>query len=121
MNYTLFIDVPGLPETTNQVLAMSLRARMRQKKVWKEAVWMLAAGKRPPTPLKRAKVTLTRFSTTRPDPDGLVSSGKHLIDGLVIAKVLENDRYENIGFPTYEWAHAPAGKGHCTVLVEALE
>ena len=120
MTYTLLIEVPGLPETTNQILAMSLRARMRQKKEWKNIVWMLTAGKRPDAPLKRARLTLTRHSTTRPDPDGLTSSFKHIIDGLVIAKILENDKHENIGFPTYEWSHAAAGKGHCTVIVEAL-
>lgn len=121
MTYRLEIDVPGLPETVNQILSMSLRARMRQKKVWKNIVWLLTAGKRPPAPLKRARLTLTRHSTTRPDPDGLTSSFKHIIDGLVVARILENDRYDNISFPAYEWAHAPAGKGHCTVLVEGIE
>lgn len=120
MIFRLEIDIPGLPETVNQILAMSLRARMRQKKEWKNIVWMLTAGKRPTEPLKRAKLTLIRHSTTRPDPDGLTSSFKHIIDGLVIARVLENDRYENISFPNYDWSHAPAGKGHCTVIVEEI-
>lgn len=120
MTYKLEIDIPGLPETINQILAMNLRARMRQKKIWKNMVWMLTAGKRPETPLKRARLTLTRHSTMRPDPDGLTSSFKHIIDGLVIARVLENDCYENIDFPDYRWAHAPAGKGHCTVIVEEV-
>lgn len=115
------VDVPGLPETVNEVLAMKLRTRMRQKRYWKDLIWKLVCGSKPPAPLKRAKLTLTRHSTTRPDPDGLTSSFKHLIDGLVIAKVLENDRHENIDFPTYLWSPAGKGKGHCTVLIEEVE
>lgn len=88
MNYRLEIEIPGLPETTNEVLAM-----------------------RPRAPIARASLTLTRCSTTRPDPDGLTSSFKHIIDGLVKSGVLADDRHENIGFPTYLWEQAPRGKG----------
>lgn len=117
-NYRLDINLPGLPETTNQVLAMGLRARMRRKAYWKDLVWKLTAGKRPAVPLARATLTLIRCSTTRPDPDGLVSSFKHIIDSLTLSRVLENDRHENIGFPNYGWAHAKMGAGHCLIIVE---
>lgn len=119
MRYELTVDIPGLPETINEVLAMKLRARMSRKAYWKEMVWGSVQGKKPPAPIKRAQLTLTRFSSTRPDPDGLTSTFKHLIDGLVIARVLENDRFENIGFPTYLWESRPKGKGFVRIhLVE---
>jgi Holliday junction resolvase RusA-like endonuclease len=118
--YVLEFQIPGLPETTNEVLAMKLRVRLRCKRIWKRTVWLLVVGKRPRAPLKRARLTLTRCSSTRPDPDGLVSSFKHIIDGLVEARVLENDRLENIGFPNYAWEKAPSGKGHCKIHIEEI-
>src|SRR3954469_12425023 len=101
--YVLEFEIPGLPETTNEVLAMRLRTRMNRKAYWKSIVWQLVSGRRPPIPIKRARLTLIRCSRTRPDPDGLTSSFKHVIDALVVARVLENDRHENIGFPNYDW------------------
>lgn len=76
---------------------------------------------RPPEPLKKARLTLIRRSSARPDTDGLVSGFKHIIDGLVEARVLENDSFEHIGFPDYRWEHAKAGKGHVSIKVEELE
>jgi Holliday junction resolvase RusA-like endonuclease len=118
--YLLEFQLPGLPETTNEILSMRLRMRLRCKRIWKRTVWLLVVGKRPASPLKRARLTLIRCSSTRPDSDGLVSSFKHVIDGLVEARVLENDRYENIGFPNYAWEKAPSGKGHCKIRIEEI-
>lgn len=119
--FILELEIPGLPETTNEVLAMRLKARMSRKRYWKYMVWAYTANTKPVRPLKRAKLTLIRCSTTRPDPDGLTSTFKHIIDGLVESKILENDRYENIGFPTYDWERAPANHGKIKVRVEEIE
>lgn len=120
MSYRLHIELPGLPETTNQILAMALRKRIRRKIYWKSLVGYLTAGKRPLKPIKRAKLTLTRHSAGKCDYDGRVSSFKHVIDGLVEAGILENDTEENVGKPSYEHAPAPPGKGFCTITLEEL-
>lgn len=120
MTYTLSFFIKGLPPTTNKVLAMGLRERLRSKKRWKDAVIYSTVGKRPPTPLVKASLTLTRHSSIRPDPDGLTSTFKHIIDGLVIAKVLQNDKFENIGFPKYEWEKTAKNEGKISVLVEEV-
>ncbi len=69
-------------------------------------------------PLKKAHLTLTRHSSIRPDSDGLVSSFKHVIDGLVDTKIIVDDDYKTIGMPTYLWEKAPAKKGYITIKVE---
>lgn len=120
MTYRLEIEIPGLPETTNEVLSMRLKKRLNRKMFWKQQIAYSVYGKKPKQPLKRANLTLTRFSTTRPDPDGLTSTFKHLIDGLVIAEILENDKYENIGFPKYLWEKAKRNEGKIKILVEEV-
>lgn len=54
------------------------------------------------------------------DADGLVSSFKHILDGLVFAKVILDDRFNVIGMPKYDWKRAPRGKGFITVRIEEL-
>lgn len=113
-------EVPGLPETTNQILAMKLRTRLGRKHYWKDLVWKVSASQRPPQPFKRAILTLTRCSTTRPDPDGMVSSFKHVIDALVISRILEDDSFEHIGMPTYLFQKVERGKGKIRIRVEEV-
>lgn len=118
--YELDISIPGLPPMTNEVLAMKLRERMQSKKFWKEVVIYETCGKRPPKPLLKAHLTLTRFSNVRPDPDGLTSGFKHVVDGLVLANVLANDKFENIGFPVYLWEPAKRGIGKIRIQLKEI-
>lgn len=77
--------------------------------------------KKPPAPLQHAKLTLLRASSVEPDYDGLVSGFKHVIDCLVEAGILINDKRENIGVPDYLWEKAPMGKGFIRVTVEEAQ
>jgi hypothetical protein len=65
-------------------------------------------------------LTLTRGSSVQPDYDGLVSGFKHVIDGLVLAKVLINDDQETIGIPEYKWVKADPKEGFIRVTVEEI-
>jgi hypothetical protein len=49
---------------------------------------MASHGKRPQTPLQRARVTIERHSVGTPDYDGLVGGAKSLIDVLLVPLVL---------------------------------
>lgn len=124
MSYRITLRIPGLPETTNQATRGKLRHRLRAKREWKRLVWLLLreqGGPRvPAVPLKRAHVTCIRHSSFEPDHDGIVSSFKHIIDGLVEAGVLENDKKINIGIPVYDWQPAPPKQGFCLVTVEEI-
>lgn len=124
MSYVIECEIPGLPKTANT----SRRGghdhwaiRAKEAKTWKLAVLFAVTGKRPVAPLKRAVLTLTRCSAVAPDSDGLVSSFKHVLDGLVDAGVLENDRMANIGMPEYRWERAKPGKGFIRIKVQELE
>lgn len=84
------------------------------------AVSKIIGAKKPATPLERARLVLTRFSSVAPDPDGLVSGFKHVIDGLVQCGVLSNDRYDNIGMPDYRWQKVPPKAGRIRVEVRGV-
>jgi hypothetical protein len=75
---------------------------------------------RPPRPIKRAELQLTRFSSSEPDPDGLVSGFKYVVDGLVHLGILTNDKPQNIGFPYYAHEKCKRGQGKLHVVVKAL-
>lgn len=121
MSRRVEFELDGLPHMTNASGRNSThwRAKKAQADLWKRAV-CFTVGATLVTPMKRAKLILTRFSSVSPDPDGLVSGFKHVIDGLVLAGVLENDKVENIGMPDYRWMKWPKGKGKIRVVVEEI-
>lgn len=95
---------------------------MAEARRWKSLVTshVVLSGGRPKTPLKKAKLTLIRYSSTEPDADGLISGFKHVVDGLIVAGVIENDRMGNIGIPDYRWERAPRNQGKIKVVVEEI-
>jgi len=111
---------------------MTNTSRVHWRKLYKErAKWkglvgnavLLADERRAAErkPLTRARVTITRCSSTEPDYDGLVSGGKALLDGLVEAGVIVDDKVSVIGQPVYLWEKAKPGKGKVKVRVESIE
>lgn len=119
--YVLEIEIPILPRLPNQLLGAHWRTRAGHAKKWRELVWMYCEHTKPTSPLARARLTLTRFSSRRPDFDGLVGSFKATIDALVKCGVLKDDTHEVIGVPEYR--HQPIGacKGKIQITVEGME
>lgn len=120
--YELYFEIKGLPPTHNdQLRYKSWRTRQGNTKKWKKLVSEAIIEKRKPTqPLTKAKLVLTRHSTTRGDYDGRVSSFKSTIDGLVEAKILAGDTEDFIGIPEYLWEKAKRGEGKISVKVIEL-
>lgn len=116
--FYLSFELPGLPKQTNSNKG-SWFLKAREAKKWKRAVKDILLSV-PKTPLKKAKLTLVRLSAKEPDFDGLVSGFKHVIDGLVEAGVLENDKSSNIGQPTYLWQYTSPKSGRIKITVEAM-
>jgi hypothetical protein len=116
------IELQGLPKMTNSNSRKHWSHQYREATKWKKAVLMAANENQliPIEPFAKAKLTLVRFSSSSPDSDGLVSSFKHLIDGLVEAGILANDKFENIGMPDYKWEKCPPKKGKVVIVVEKV-
>jgi hypothetical protein len=118
--YELSFELKGLPKMSNSNLRGHWHVKYGASKTWKRAVWRACWHLRPPLPLKRAHLTLTRCSSSEPDFDGLVSGFKHVIDGLVEAGVLENDKPSNIGTPDCKWIKTAPRKGKIIINVKEI-
>lgn len=116
-------EIQGLPLRTNNSRA-NWRAKHGEAQKWKARVMKaLVCSSRvlPAEPWQKARLTLTRCSSVEPDFDGLVSSFKHVIDGLIVSGIIENDKMSNIGIPEYRWEKVPPGKGKIKVRVEKTQ
>jgi hypothetical protein len=117
--YELSFTLKGLPKLTN-----GSRTHWRVKHAhalkWKLRVSLACHGRKPREPLSKAHVRITRCSSVEPDFDGLVSGGKHLIDGLVECGVLVGDKMSVIGRPEYLWEKRKPRDGHVIVEVKSI-
>lgn len=118
--YTFEVEIPVLPRLPNQLLGAKWRTRAGHAKKWEHLVWRYCWHLRPTEPLKRARLTLTRFSSRRPDFDGLVGSFKSPLDALVKLGVLADDAHEVIGVPEYLHEHIGACRGKIKIIVEGI-
>lgn len=122
----LQLTIEGLPPMNTSDSRGSHWSHSKLKRTWGNRVWAAVrlaypgTGK-PPKPLERAHVTIVRCSQSEPDYDNLVQGGKFLLDGLVLAGVLKDDKPSVIGRPDYLWERRPRGKGCVRIRVEAVE
>lgn len=122
--YRLELKIMGLPDTLN-ARKTHWAAKMLQARKWKENVVnaiILGKHPRPESPLQRAKLVLTRYSSASrpPDFDNLVGSFKNCLDGLKEAGILIDDNPLIIGQPEYKWEQTNPKKGHITIVVEEV-
>jgi Holliday junction resolvase RusA-like endonuclease len=115
--YTLTLSINGLPKTTNQGARRHWRYWQAESRLWQDKVLAHIGRDKPPLPLLKAKLILTRHSSFEPDFDGLVSSFKVIIDSLRHAQILFDDKQSNIGQPEYKWSKVGRNKGSITVEV----
>lgn len=120
-NYRLYLRLEGLPQRINQSARKHWAIQAKEARLWRGLVeGKVTLSMRPKYPLKKAKLKLTRHSSNRPDFDGLVSSCKHIIDGLIDANVIEDDNYDIIGMPEFAWVKAARGAGFIEIEVWGL-
>jgi hypothetical protein len=119
--YVLEFKLIGLPKMSNALLRGHWRVKHAHAVKWKGAVERaMRILNKPPQPLEWAMLTLTRVSSVEPDHDGLVSSFKPILDGLVECGVLADDKRAVVGVPDYRWEKGRPGHGHVKVRVEEL-
>lgn len=123
MTYILDLTIKGLPKRINQGHGASWRARHGEARKWLRLIAdeMVLTNQRAPTaPLKKAKLTLTRFSSQAPDFDGLTYSFKFCVDALRKLNIIEDDNMKVIGAPEYKWAQAKIREGRIHIRVEEI-
>lgn len=104
MNLLAEFELPGLPKTVNQIGRSHWAIKSKEAKRWKSAVFYAChQNKISELMLPKATLELTRFSSREPDVDNMVGSWKHVIDGLVLAQVIIDDKPSVIGSPVFTW------------------
>lgn len=124
---TIQFEINDLPQLPNKNMYSHWRTRHREAQKWKklssdhawQAIGLLSG--RPVLPLKKAKLTLIRCTSKKPDEDGLTFSFKHVVDGLVQGGILMDDSPSVIGKPKTLWQKAKPRQGKIIVKVESLE
>lgn len=114
-------DIMGLPMMTNKIGGSHWTKRHKEAVKWKRAISAHCAQFQiSGLGLDKASLTLTRHSSKEPDMDGLVSGFKHVIDGLVMAGVIIDDKPSVIGQSQYRWLYRPTKHGGMiSVKIEA--
>lgn len=101
MSYVLEFKINQLPDSPNKLLGAHWTRRKKHADKWLRFVWAKVLEKKlPPEPLKKAKLTLIRYSTHKLDADNLRSSFKAVVDALVKVGVIVDDNTDVIGEPT---------------------
>jgi hypothetical protein len=119
--YLLRFTLEGLPKMTNAGNRAHWAVKVKEARKWHDEVRRACFNKLPEEPLKKAKITMVRFSSVEPDYDGLASGFKHVLDGLVRAGVLISDKMSVTGKPNYSWDEAPPKRGYIQVDVESID
>lgn len=116
----LQITIQDLPKMPNSLIRKHWAVITKEKNKWHTYVKLSLGINRPKVPLKKAKLTLTRYSMRAPDYDGLVGSFKYVVDGLVKAGVIVDDKVSVIGDSKYNWVKAKKVDQRIEVVIEAV-
>lgn len=114
--------LPGIPKTINQMSGRHWVVRHNEAKRWKALVLLFCRQLRiEGLNLPVCRLELTRHSSREPDFDNMVGSWKHIIDGLVEAQVMIDDKPSVIGSPVFKWVKVPRDQVHVSVRIYELQ
>jgi hypothetical protein len=109
-------EIQGLPLTINQIGRKHWTVKAAEAHAWKQRTY-IAVNRFRGLELKTAKIEYIRHSTKQCDFDNLVTSFKHVQDGLVMAKLIVNDTEQVIGQPAFKWEKSKGKEGFISVKV----
>lgn len=118
--YTLDIYIPGLPKIFSNGPHGQWRGQWAAKRKWTNLVILAVGHKKPPKPLTKAKVILTRYSSVRPDKDNRIISFKPILDGLKKAGVIIDDN-DDVVDTIYPHVKVGPRDGKIRIQVESME
>ncbi len=96
--YRLELEIRDiLPKSLNKEFRTNRFMRNNQNKRWDALIDSLVRHQLPPIPLTKARIEIVRHSYRMLDFDGLVGSMKPIVDALVTAQVLADDKWSITG------------------------
>jgi len=114
------IVIRELPKTSNSIGKASIWHSHNERKKWRGLMEHAALFQKDPCwPIKKAILTCTRCSSSEPDVDNLYASFKFVIDGLVYARVIADDKPSVLDLKC-KWEKAKKGFGYIKLLIEEV-
>jgi len=100
-NGTVYIEIPYLPKSLNQVLRMHRIVWEKYFTKCKNDVWALLyekGNKRPKKPYQKAKLIMTFIFPDNGirDFDNLIGGAKGMVDGIKAVKIIEDDCWQKL-------------------------
>ena len=95
--YEINLTLQTLPKSLNKTLRQHWRGQRKAGKVWDLEIQIALRGRLPLQPLQKARIRIVRHSWRSLDFDGLVGSLKPVVDALVTAGVLLDDKWTVVG------------------------
>lgn len=95
--YKLDITLHSLPDSLNKGLRTHRMKYNAKNKRWDMLIFGMVRNRLPVKPLTKARITIVRHFWRSLDYDGLVGSMKPIVDALVSAGVLIDDKYSVTG------------------------
>ena len=96
MSYSLSLEIAYRPTDANRMRGKHWTGTKKLFDSIKQEVYYSSLGKTPPSPLTAFKISITRLGVKFLDWDNFVSSLKPVIDGLTLAKIIKDDKWEYI-------------------------
>lgn len=117
--YHQTVEIYDLPKLFNRLSKTSFWDYKEQQQKWLKLIWIAFNGKKPKSPLTKAKISMTRCSSKEPDVDGLMSGMKYPLDGLVKNDILIDDKPSIVSFQAL-WRKAPQKEGKLIIEIEEM-
>lgn len=119
--YKIDLTFHSFPKSLNKALRTNRFKANAANKGWDMIVFGMVVRKRPPEPLKKARIRIVRHFYRTLDYDGLVGSMKPVVDALVSAGVLKSDSWEVLGVWDVTQEFRPKSQGPLlTVTIEEM-
>lgn len=112
--------VNGLPKMPNQLLRKHWAVISQEAKKWHILVHYHTLKQKPAKPHQKVKAEMTRFSTQEPDRDGLSGSFKYVMDGLVKAGIMVDDKPSVVVECIYKWEKSKLADQRIEVKIEPV-
>jgi Holliday junction resolvase RusA-like endonuclease len=93
-NYKLELELKTIPPSLNQLLSKGWRFRHFNFLKIKNEIKNQCSGQAPTIPLTNFKISINRLTTKQLDIDNFISSLKPVLDGLVMAGVIQDDNWQ---------------------------
>lgn len=96
--YRLSFTLHEVPLTLNEMMGKHWRSRHNSFSLIHKLIYLQTLKYKPETPIERARVAITRYSSGTLDRDNAYFTAKPVLDGLVECGIIKDDGFNQVKF-----------------------